>query len=243
MPDQAAVTFLPGAIGLGRLRVYDSAGPDRLAGGAPHVHLASTEAYYVLAGRGSVQTLCVTGLGESELEEGKVVWFSPGVIHRLVNADGKLEVLVIGQNGELSMGEDVVLTFPPEYIVDATRYAEAMSPVDDLAAAMRRRDLAVDGFNGLRADYQFKGKAVLDKFYAAAGKLAKPRAPEWYRRWSTTASAAASATSVHLNNLRHGHVGHLTQGRVGVAREPNEDRRRAAACGTLGVYQPEGSAS
>ena len=47
----------PGAIAASHLRVYDTAAPDGLAGGTPHLHTACTEAYWVVAGTGAVQTL------------------------------------------------------------------------------------------------------------------------------------------------------------------------------------------
>lgn len=232
---------LPNGIGVARLRVYDTPAPaDKLAGGAPHVHLASTEAYYVLAGSGSAQTLSAAGLRDFDLAPGALVWFAPGVVHRLVNADKRLEVLVLGQNGDLSLTEDAVLTFAPDVMADAAKYAEAAT-ADDAAAAVRRRDASVAAFNALRVDFQFKGKAALDKFFAAAGKLAKPKAPKWYTRWSAGPSAAANAASVHLNNLRHGHVGHLSAGRAGLLNPPHDGSARPGVSGTLAVYQPEGS--
>ncbi|MCG8589484.1 MAG: cupin, partial [Proteobacteria bacterium] len=47
----------PGAVGASHLRVYESEAPDGLCGGTPHVHSVCTEAYFVVAGRGSVQTI------------------------------------------------------------------------------------------------------------------------------------------------------------------------------------------
>ena len=76
---------LPGAIGVTHLKVYDTLTPDGLAGGSPHVHFACTEAYLVVAGRGAVQTLSAAGFDETPLTSGGLVWFTPGVIHRLIN--------------------------------------------------------------------------------------------------------------------------------------------------------------
>jgi hypothetical protein len=40
-PQQAGATHpLPGGVGLTRLRVYESGGPEGLRGGSPHMHLA-----------------------------------------------------------------------------------------------------------------------------------------------------------------------------------------------------------
>ncbi len=68
----------PGAIGASHLRVYETEAPDGLRGGTPHVHLSCTEAYWVVAGRGRVQTLGPEGFRETPLERGAFVWFTPG---------------------------------------------------------------------------------------------------------------------------------------------------------------------
>ena len=85
-PGSAAA--LPGGIGISLLTVYDIEAPDGLVGGAPHVHLACSEGYYVTAGSGAVQTLNPKGFTETPLQAGTVVWFDPGTIHRLVNGGG-----------------------------------------------------------------------------------------------------------------------------------------------------------
>jgi mannose-6-phosphate isomerase-like protein (cupin superfamily) len=109
------IPFLPGAVGLTHLRVYDTVAPDGLHGGSPHVHFACTEAYYVMNGMGVVQTLSTAGYQELALEPGAVVWFSPGVIHRLINQDGQLEILVVMQNAGLPEAGDFVLTYRRRY--------------------------------------------------------------------------------------------------------------------------------
>ena len=64
----------PGAIAATHLRVYDTEAPDGLAGGTPHLHTACTEAYFVVAGVGAVQTLTTGGYEEVPLEEVEAVW-------------------------------------------------------------------------------------------------------------------------------------------------------------------------
>jgi uncharacterized RmlC-like cupin family protein len=243
MAELPAIPFLPGAISVSHLKVYDQAAPDKSAGGAPHVHLACTEAYYVLAGRGSVQTLNVEGFREIRLETGSLVWFSPGVIHRLINLDGALECLVIAQNAGIADSGDCVLTCWPDLMLDPGIYDENGNEPPSMAAlerAYRRRDLAVEGFNLLRTEYQFKGKKVLDQFHSAAGKVVKLKISDWYRRWDKTANEATTASNVHLNNLLRGYVGHLGQGRIGVLDPPDQQTRKSGVCGTLTRYQPEG---
>ncbi|MFD0478803.1 cupin domain-containing protein [Nonomuraea thailandensis] len=78
------MTF-PGGTSISRLTVYTGACADGLEGGTPHLHTASTEAYVVIGGRGTLQTLDVNGLKETELGPGSTVWFTPGTIHRAVN--------------------------------------------------------------------------------------------------------------------------------------------------------------
>ena len=60
-----SVAALPGGIGISLLTVYDIEAPDGLVGGAPHVHLACSEGYYVMAGSGAVQTLNPKGFSET----------------------------------------------------------------------------------------------------------------------------------------------------------------------------------
>ena len=95
----------PGAIAATHLRVYDTEAPDGLAGGTPHLHTVSGEAYLVVSGRGRLQTVDAAGFAEHPLAAGALVWFDPGVIHRVVN-DGDLEVRVIMQNAGLPEAGD-----------------------------------------------------------------------------------------------------------------------------------------
>jgi len=97
--------WFPGGTALTMLDVYDWVAPDGLPGGSAHVHLASTEGYVVQAGRGRLQTLGVRGYSEPDLGPGDVLWFTPGIIHRLVN-DGGLRLLVIMANAGLPEAGD-----------------------------------------------------------------------------------------------------------------------------------------
>ena len=100
-PGQA----FPGATGLTVLDVYDWVAPDGLRGGSAHVHLASTEGYVVLSGAGRLQTLGERGYAQTPLRPGDCLWFTPGIIHRLVN-DGGLRLLVVMQNAGLPEAGD-----------------------------------------------------------------------------------------------------------------------------------------
>ena len=89
MTERAVAQAFPGATALTMLDVYDWIAPDGLPGGSAHVHLASAERYVVLTGQGRLQTPDRSGYAESDLRPGAVLWFTPGVIHRLVNEAGR----------------------------------------------------------------------------------------------------------------------------------------------------------
>src|ERR1700735_3341995 len=143
----------PGAIGVTHLRVYASLAPDGLAGGSPHMHFACSEAYLVIKGRGAVQTLSSSGFREIPLRAGSMIWFTPGLIHRLVNTDAQLEIFAVMENAGLPEDGDSVLPFPFKYLQDEDSYWQSASlenaglaPADQQEAACKRRDLAVRGF-------------------------------------------------------------------------------------------------
>ncbi|MDR0342515.1 MAG: cupin domain-containing protein, partial [Nocardiopsaceae bacterium] len=125
----------PGATGLTVLDVYDWPCPDGLRGGSAHVHLASTEGYLIIGGEGRLQTLGAAGYREVGLRPGDCLWFTPGTVHRLVNDDGRLRILVVMQNAGLPEAGDAVLTFPPEVLADPARYAAAASLTGGAGAA------------------------------------------------------------------------------------------------------------
>jgi mannose-6-phosphate isomerase-like protein (cupin superfamily) len=237
---------LPGATGITHLKVYDTPAPDGLVGGSAHVHFACTEAYMVVAGQGAVQTLSGQGFQETSLEPGKLVWFSPGVIHRLLNRDGQLEILVVMQNAGLPEAGDFVLVFPPETLADETAYFNAASLAAGTqvyagseAAAYRRRDLAVEGFLALRRQVEREGIDALKQFYAQAAKLIAPQLETWQHIWQRGPLAAAEQTGQHLEQLRQGQIDHLLAGQVAELPAPTESPR-LGMCGRLTVYLPEG---
>jgi len=124
-----AAAALPGGVGISLLTVYDVEAPDGLVGGTPHVHLACSEGYCVIAGAGAVQTLTPKGYAETQLQPATVVWFDPGTIHRLVNGGG-LQILTLMSNSGLPEAGDAVLR---------ERYeAEGPSALDEFYAAAVR---------------------------------------------------------------------------------------------------------
>jgi mannose-6-phosphate isomerase-like protein (cupin superfamily) len=237
----------PGAIGASHLRVYESAAPDGLRGGTPHVHLCCTEAYWVVAGRGRVQTLGPAGFREVPLEPGGFVWFTPGTIHRLVNEDGRLEILVLMQNAGLPEAGDMVITFGPELLGEREAYlaAHRLPPEEATTEgtgtpARVRRDRGVQGFLELQRATLNEGRPPLDAFYRRAAALLAPELPRFRSLWERGPLAAAQRTGAQLEALARADIGHLADASVHVHAPPT-DVRRMGCCGTLGVYVAPGT--
>ncbi|MEU4679300.1 cupin domain-containing protein [Micromonospora sp. NPDC023737] len=231
---------LPGGVGVSRLCVYDGVAPDGEAGGTPHLHLCCAEAYVVVAGAGLVQTLTLAGYRETRLRPGAVVWFGPGTIHRLVN-QGDLQIVVLMQNSGLPEAGDAVLTLPPEHLTDPATYAAATAlpgggaPGTDLTAAYARRDLAVRGFERLRAAANNGDLTPLRDFHRAAVRLVRPFVDTWRARWLGGALRAATETGRQLDALARGEAAHLADAAVHQFAEPHE-RGRHGMCGLLDTY-------
>jgi quercetin dioxygenase-like cupin family protein len=251
--DAVTPPVFPGATSVSELEVYDGVASDGLAGGTPHLHIVSAEAYLVIGGRGRLQTIDGSGLFEEHrLEPGELIWFDPGVIHRVVN-DGALEVRVIMQNAGLPEAGDAVMTFPDEVLADPARYRSAASlPAADqpdgerLAAAHRRRDLAVDGFLALFLPGGAVDPDRLARLHDRAVALVAPYVSEWRERWRAGALAAARETAARLDALS----ARGAPSEAGIARDVGLARARVASapsaaafgmCGRLRRYetQPE----
>jgi mannose-6-phosphate isomerase-like protein (cupin superfamily) len=239
------VEAFPGGIGVTHLRVYDTLAPDGLAGGSPHMHFACSEAYLVIKGRGFVQTLSSSGFREITLCAGSMVWFTPGLIHRLVNTD-QLEIFALMENAGLPEHGDSVLTFPLEYLQDRDSYRQSASldsagltPADQLDAARKRRDLAVRGFQMLRAEWE---KGSLENFYHRAARLMQSKEPVWRGIWETGPMNTIQRTGTFLEQLKLGTSDYLNEGRVfEVPVDPEYELRKLGMCGTLRPYLPEGA--
>jgi mannose-6-phosphate isomerase-like protein (cupin superfamily) len=203
----------PGATSVSALHVYDGIAPDGLAGGSPHLHVVSTEAYLVTAGRGRLQVIDADGFRELPLEAGSVVWFGPGVVHRAVN-DADLEARVVMSNAGLPEAGDAVLTFPDQVLADAGRYREAArlpdatEPEPDReAAAMRRRDLAVEGFLALREAVEAGDRTAYPRLLERAAGLLAPRAAEWHAAFERDVAAQVDESRTRLAMLALGAFG------------------------------------
>ncbi|MEU9703833.1 cupin [Streptomyces sp. NPDC047981] len=229
---------LPGGTGLSRLRVYDWEAADGLRGGAPHLHLACTEGYVVLGGRGRVQTLTASGYTETELVADRVVWFTPGTLHRLVNDDGALEILVLMSNSGLPEAGDAVFPFPRVVLDDTEAYAHAaaLDPADPEKSARSRRDLALAGFAELRSAVQGGDLTALSAFHERAAELVRPRLAEWRNIVAAGPAAAVAATEDHLAALESG-AEHLREATVVHARTTP----RWGICGQLAACDLDGA--
>ncbi|MFI7125054.1 cupin domain-containing protein [Nonomuraea sp. NPDC050153] len=227
------MTF-PGGTSVSRLTVYSgSPCADGLEGGTPHLHTASTEAYVVIGGHGTLQTLDVNGLRETALSAGTTVWFTPGTIHRAVNGGG-LEVVVVMSNAGLPEAGDAVMTFPPEVVADPDRYREAAAlPAEgEEEAVRRRRELAVEGFLRL-ADAAAEGDlGPLHRFYDQALALVRPKAAAWRAIWEDTVAEETRRTAGILDALERGDGAHLR--RSALMESPPHDRW--GMCGNLRAH-------
>jgi mannose-6-phosphate isomerase-like protein (cupin superfamily) len=240
----SAAPPLPGGVGLTRLRVYESKAPDGLHGGSPHVHLSCTEAYFVVAGTGAVQTLSRGGFAEIPLAPGSLLWFTPGVVHRLVNR-GRLEIVIVMQVATLPEAGDCLLSFPDDVLADEASYraAAAHDPrgsvgAPDEEAARRRRDLAVTGFNALRERVEAGDLEALDHFYERAAALAMPLADLWRTSWREGPDRAAAEADRSIAALEEGRVPELAGAIFSIA--PRE-REVLGVCGRLHPYpHPDG---
>ncbi|MFI5982143.1 cupin domain-containing protein [Streptomyces sp. NPDC051555] len=220
------MTPLPGGVGVSGLTVYDWEAADGLCGGAPHMHLVCSEAYVVIGGAGSMQTLTTSGFDETPLLPGDVVRFTPGTIHRLVN-DGGLRLVVLMQNGGLPEAGDAVFTFPAPVLADPHAYRRAAGLSGERSAAARRRDLALEGFLALR-------EGGLREFHIAAHRLKTDLLDAWRIRWRDGALAAAVTTGRQLERLKAGDLSHLDHGRVSRLECP--ERPRFGTCGRLHTH-------
>ena len=230
----------PGAVGITHLRVYDTETPDGLVGGSPHVHLLSAEAYIPIAGLGEVHTFSRDGFRKQVLQPGGIVWFEPGVIHRLINRSGDLELLVVMQNAGLPEAGDAVFTFPslimesPESYRTSSALPEG-SLEERVKAATRRRDLAIEGFLELMAAPD--PVEALEQFYGRSIGLREDR----FERWSELISAGPESewrrTQQQLAELSNGETSMLGNARLAsIGSESGEPI--VGMCGLLRQFIP-----
>jgi hypothetical protein len=201
------------------------------------MHLVSTEAYLVTGGHGVLQTIDSSGFRQTTLEEGSLVWFTPGTIHRAVN-HGALRVAVLMSNAGLPEAGDAVMTFPQHVLDDPSAYAEVASLGDaddrDVRAA-RRRDLAVHGFLRLRESIQAGDGHALAAFYASAVRLVQERSTTWGELVEAGPIAQAQHSLDLVNAVTRGESEQLRDGRV-CRTEPFAGEPAFGMCGRLRTY-------
>ena len=238
---------MPGGTSVSHVKVYDSVGPDGLAGGSPPLHTVCTEADLVIAGEGMVQTLSGEGYAETPLVAGTVAWFSPGTIHRLINLDGRLELYVVMSNAGLPEAGDMVLAFEPTVLADDERYrSHADLPAGGITtdgtpdAAMARRDLAVTGFAHWKYEVDSLGGAAgLEPLYSAAVSLVSGRARSWRSilDGDPTVDLDSSRTQVAALAAPEDHAAAVDNLAASAIRSHSlhPGTRRMGCCGTLGT--------
>lgn len=207
----ASALRMPGATLVTRLKVYDTVTPDGQRGGTPHFHFLCTEMYFVLAGGGSVELLDHSGFSTVELRPHSALIFSPGTLHRLINPDGDLEILVIMQNSGLPERGDNVVCFTDEFMGDDAAYSAAMK-VNTVAEAYQRRDRGVQGFMQLKAAFErgtAEGQATLAAFYQQANARTRHLREQWQQVITSGAAAEVARSFDSLKALDAGDTGFL----------------------------------
>ncbi|WP_368732718.1 cupin domain-containing protein [Microbacterium sp. ZXX196] len=236
--DDTHPSSFPGGTSLSLLEVYNDAAGDGLAGGSPHMHLVSTEAYIVTGGRGVLQSLDRSGFRETPLAAGSVVWFTPGTIHRAVN-HGALTAVVLMSNAGLPEAGDAVMTFPDAHLASAAAYAEAAAidrpGSDPRALAQARRDLAVAGFLELKTAAEAGDDAPLTAFFDRAAGLVAGRAPGWRGLIERGPLDQARASVEVATRLAAGDAAHLAHGGIQRPR-PSGGAIRLGMCGHLTTF-------
>ncbi len=237
-------TSFPGATGLSEVSIYDWPGADGAAGGTPHLHTASTEAYVVQRGAGRLETLDSRGYTSTALEPGVVLWFTPGTVHRAVNGSGDLQVLVVMQNAGLPESGDAVMTFPPEHLADAGAYRRAAAleltdadggPGAGEDAARRRRDLALEGYFALKTAVLESGPGALADFHAAAARLVGPQAGRWAELLAGGAAGQAETTGRQLRSLDTAESFYLGEAQTTMGKR--KARRTYGMCGRIRTWE------
>ncbi len=219
-----AIPPFPGGTAVTGLRVYDWEAADGLCGGSPHLHTVSSEAYLVTGGTGQVHTITLDGAAEHDLAAGSLLWFSPGTVHRLVNRDG-LTLNVIMSNAGLPEAGDAVLTFPRHILEDSNLYARyAILPVAEdqrviAAAARRRRDLALEGYEELQRSVRQDGPEALAGFHRLAAALVRPKVERWKELWAANVRSQVDSTGLALQELQDGSAASMAGAAVVQARQ------------------------
>jgi mannose-6-phosphate isomerase-like protein (cupin superfamily) len=227
---------MPGAALMSRLKVYDTPTLDGQIGGTPHMHLVCTEMYFVLSGSGAVELLDKDGFQRVELRPYEALLFTPGTVHRLINPNRDLEILVIMQNSGLPERGDNVVTFAEERLSSEDAYADAMR-VSSLDEAYRRRDRGVEGFLQLKAAFDTSpetGRTALERFYQHAAERTSVAQAGWRQIVEQGALAEAQTSLTQLDQLAQADTHYLLDNAVRLIQPP--DSPSLGFCGHLNRY-------
>lgn len=227
---------MPGATLMTRLKVYDTPTPDGQIGGTPHMHLVCTEMYVVLGGSGAVELLDKDGFSYVELNTNGALLFSPGTIHRLINPNRDLEILVIMQNSGLPERGDNVVTFKEAWLATDEAYAGAMQ-VASVEEAYQRRNRGVEGFLDLKAEFEESietGRVALQKFYDIGRERTANRHQQWQEIVTNGAQRASNESLIQIQQLQAGQTDYLSQNAY--AHISTTTQSTAGFCGHLNRY-------
>jgi len=148
-PAGAGAEDLISGIGLTELTVYDQRpAPDGRMSGSPHVHAVTDEGYYVMKGKGRVELHDLeSGFRTVDLLPGRYVQFPPGTLHRLVN-DDHLVILVVMGNAGLAERGDARIYFGKAVDDDPDEFARlaGLAKSKGLEGALDRRDAAIRAY-------------------------------------------------------------------------------------------------
>lgn len=227
---------MPGATLMTRLKVYDTVTPDGQIGGTPHVHLVCTEMYIVIAGSGSVEIIDNNGFSVVDLKQNDALLFTPGTLHRLINPNKDLDLLIIMQNSGLPERGDNVVTFKEEWLATESAYAEAMT-ISSLEEAYQRRDRGVEGFLHLKDQFEQSlenGREHLKQFYQMAEARSAPLRAEWQKIIEQGAAKEVKHSLQQLEQLSRGDISYLTRNEYTLIQIPDETV--PGFCGHLNRY-------
>ena len=230
---------LPGGILISRVNVYSSVAPDGQRSGTPHIHLACDEMYYGLSGTGFVELISYDGFERRPVTPGDAVCFTPGTIHRAINPNGDLVILVIMQNKGLPERGDVAVCFPHDTLSSEALYQQAMS-VDDDGSAQRRRDLAVLGFNRLKQAFDESletGRHLLDEFYRFAIQRTRDQYSQWRQVIEQGPGVEVQRSQQILDVLENESIESLRLGRAFAA--DTTPQTTLGYCGHIHGYHPK----
>ena len=167
------------------------------------MHFLCTEMYFVTRGNGAVEMIDGKGFSRVELATHSALIFSPGTIHRLINPNRDMELLVIMQNSGLPERGDNVVCFRPEIMASQEEYQNGMK-VSSFAEAYARRDKGVEGFLELKAAFAEGlevGRGALERFYHHANLRTASLRPEWQGIIKQGSLAEANTSLAHLQQL------------------------------------------